>query len=168
LSASAAGVVPETRTLTRRPTNSAASAASRLLSRFPSDIRSSSSQIRHIRRLLSLGRTHAIGWHRVLENRCRGIRLSASCLLRSHRKRPHQASPTEKRDELASPHSITSSARVSRAGGNVTPIAFAVVRFTIKSYLVGCSIGISPGFAPFKILSTRSPARRYRSGRFGP
>jgi hypothetical protein len=29
--------------------------------------------------------------------------------------------------------------------------------------LVGCSIGISPGFAPFRILSTRSPARRYRS-----
>src|SRR5262245_10369621 len=34
--------------------------------------------------------------------------------------------------------------------------------------LVGCSTGMSAGFAPRRILSTRSPARRQRSGKFGP
>jgi hypothetical protein len=48
----------------------------------------------------------------------------------------------EQRDELASFHSITSSARASRDGGAVRPRALAVVRFTTSSNLVGCSTGM--------------------------
>src|SRR5262249_8956221 len=63
-------------------------------------------------------------------------------------------------------HSITSSARASSVEGISRPRAFAVVRFMMKSNLVGCSTGRSPGFAPRKILSTYSAARRCRSGKF--
>jgi hypothetical protein len=51
-------------------------------------------------------------------------------------------------------YSITSSARTKIVGGIVRPNAFAVLRFTIKSNLVGCSTGMSPAFTPRKILST--------------
>src|SRR6476660_1511027 len=61
-------------------------------------------------------------------------------------------------------YSITSSARARSDGGMVKPIAFAVVRLIAKSNLVGCSTGKSPGFAPRKILSTKSAARRNRCG----
>src|SRR5262249_29314018 len=57
-------------------------------------------------------------------------------------------------DELAPPHSITSSASVSRLSEILRPSALAVVRLMTRSDLVGCSIGSSPGFAPRKILST--------------
>ena len=36
----------------------------------------------------------------------------------------------------------------------VIPSALAVLRLTTSSNLVGCSIGRSPGLAPFRILST--------------
>jgi len=65
-------------------------------------------------------------------------------------------------------YSITSSARASSAGGSVRPKALAVVRLTIKSNLVGCATGISPGLAPRKILSTYSAVRQNKSGKFGP
>src|SRR5262249_48683539 len=48
----------------------------------------------------------------------------------------------------------------SPAPQRFSPMAFAVVRLMTKSNLVGCSTGISAGFAPRKILSTKSPARR--------
>ena len=51
-------------------------------------------------------------------------------------------------------HSITSSATLRTVGGNSMPSAWAVMRFTTRSNLVGCSTGISPGFAPRRILST--------------
>src|SRR5499427_3071811 len=51
-------------------------------------------------------------------------------------------------------HSITSSARVSRVGGISRPSTLAVVRLMTKSNLVGCSTGMSAGFAPRRILST--------------
>ena len=51
-------------------------------------------------------------------------------------------------------HSITSSARNRNVSGIVRPSAFAVVRLTISSNLVGCSTGRSAGFAPCRILST--------------
>jgi hypothetical protein len=60
-------------------------------------------------------------------------------------------------------HSITSSARSKKASGIVMPSAFAAVRLTTSSKVVGCSTGRSAGFAPFKILSTRSAACRNRS-----
>src|SRR5258708_36742992 len=65
-------------------------------------------------------------------------------------------------------HSITWSARARNAGGKVNPIAFAVLRLTTSSNVVGCSTGRAAGFAPFKILSTRSAARRYLSGKRSP
>src|SRR5207245_10920445 len=65
-------------------------------------------------------------------------------------------------------HSITSSARASTLAGTLRPSALAVVRLMTRSNLVGCATGISAGFAPRKILSTRSPVRRHRSRKFGP
>ena len=50
-------------------------------------------------------------------------------------------------------HSITSSARRRNASGIASPSALAVFRFTISSNFVGCSTGMSPGFAPRRILS---------------
>jgi len=57
-------------------------------------------------------------------------------------------------------HSITSSARARKVVGNVRPSASAVVTLTTRSNFVGCSTGISAGFSPRKILSTKSAARR--------
>src|SRR5262245_38680251 len=57
-------------------------------------------------------------------------------------------------------YSSTSSARASSVGGMVSSSALAVVRFMMRSNLVGCSTGRSPGFVPRKILSTKSAARR--------
>jgi len=65
-------------------------------------------------------------------------------------------------------HSITWSARARNAGDKVNPITLAVLRLTARSNIVGCSTGRSAGFAPFKILSTRSAARRYLSGKRSP
>ena len=61
----------------------------------------------------------------------------------------------EQRDELAPLHSITSSASASSLSGIVRPSAFAVLRLSTSSTLVGCSIGRPAGLAtPFNILST--------------
>ena len=51
-------------------------------------------------------------------------------------------------------HWITSFARSSSDCGMVMPSAFAVLRLTTNSNFVGCSTGISAGFAPLRILST--------------
>ena len=59
-------------------------------------------------------------------------------------------------------YSITSSAVASSEGGIVRPSAFALLRLTISSNLVGCSTGRSPGFAPF--LLGRGPLRVNRVG----
>jgi hypothetical protein len=50
----------------------------------------------------------------------------------------------------------------------VRPSALAVLRLTTSSNFVGCSTGRSAGFAPRKILSTNSAARRNRSEMFAP
>src|SRR5262249_13551772 len=75
-------------------------------------------------------------------------------LLRARRERPCGCGPAQQRDELASSHSITSSARASRVGGMVRRSALAVSRLTMKSNLVGCSTGMSAGLVPRRILST--------------
>jgi hypothetical protein len=49
-------------------------------------------------------------------------------------------------------HSITSSARASRAGGTSRPSAFAVVKLMTSSNLVGCTTGNSAGLAPLRTL----------------
>src|SRR5262245_14104999 len=94
----------------------------------------------------------------------------AITLLRPRRGGPRRAA--EQRHELAASqardHSITSSARASSVGGTSRPSAVAVIRLMTRSYLVGCSTGRSVGLAPRKILSTKSAARRCKSGKFGP
>src|SRR5262245_43120902 len=58
----------------------------------------------------------------------------------------------EQRDELATLHSITSSASASSVGGISTPSAFAVLRLITNSNLVGCRTGRSAGLAPLRTL----------------
>src|SRR5262245_9488032 len=70
--------------------------------------------------------------------------------------RPSQGSSlsilTERRDELASPHSITSSVRARSVGGTVRLSVFAVLRLTARRNLVGCFTGKLAGFSPLRIL----------------
>ena len=60
----------------------------------------------------------------------------------------------EQRDELAPPHSITSSARASSVGGTVSPSAFAVLRLSTKSYLSGACTGRAAAPSPLRMRST--------------
>jgi hypothetical protein len=56
-------------------------------------------------------------------------------------------------------HRIILSAWNSTCGGIVRPSVFAVCRLMTNSNFIGCSTGMSAGFAPFKILSTyRAPS----------
>src|SRR5262245_37259997 len=59
-------------------------------------------------------------------------------LLRMRRERPAGRRAAEQADERASFHSITSSARASRAGEMSKPSALAVLRLTTSSNFVGC------------------------------
>src|SRR5262249_46525895 len=78
-------------------------------------------------------------------------------LLRACRKWPrHRAA--EQRDELASPHSITSSAMASTPGGIVRLSSLAVLRLITNSSLVGCMTGRSAGFSPLRIRPVYMPA----------
>jgi len=65
-------------------------------------------------------------------------------------------------------YSITWSARCSSDWEIVRPSAFAVLRLITSSNLVGCSIGRSPGLAPFRILSTKVAVRRNLSRTLAP
>ena len=65
-------------------------------------------------------------------------------------------------------YSITLSARARSVGGTVRPRALALLRLIRSSKAVGCSTGRSAGFAPLRILSMNTPARRYKLGTFGP
>jgi hypothetical protein len=49
---------------------------------------------------------------------------------------------------------MTLSARASTFGGIVRPICLEAFRLIMNSNFFGCSTGRSPGFAPFRILST--------------
>ena len=80
------------------------------------------------------------------------------CLLRPRGERPCRCGAAERRDERAPSHSITSSAAASTVGGISIPSALAVLRLTMVLNLVACSIGMSPGFAPLRILSTKVAA----------
>src|SRR5215475_1595224 len=75
-------------------------------------------------------------------------------LLRAGRERPRCCRAAEKCDELASLHSITSSASCWRCKGTSRPSALAVLRLIASMSFVGNSIGKPPAFAPFRILST--------------
>src|SRR5262249_22413065 len=88
-------------------------------------------------------------------------------LLRRRRERPCRRA-AEERDEVAPIHSMTSLASARIVAGISIPSALAVVRLTTSSNLVGCSTGMSAGFAPRRTLSVKSAACRYMSGAFGP
>ena len=94
-----------------------------------------------VRRVLGRTRAH-VAYHRHRR------------LLRARRDRPRHRRAAEERDELAPLHSITSSARTRNDSGILSPSAFALLRLTISSNLIGCSTGRSAGLAPLKILST--------------
>src|SRR5215470_18729295 len=65
-------------------------------------------------------------------------------------------------------YSMMSVAADSRVLGNVIRSAFAVLKFTRNSILVGSSTGRSPGLATFRILSTKTAARRHIAGWSAP
>jgi hypothetical protein len=65
-------------------------------------------------------------------------------------------------------HSITSSARASNMGGISRPRTLAALRLITNSNLVGCTIGISAGFAPLRMRPAYMPACRYKSVLLGP
>src|SRR5262249_11523037 len=90
------------------------------------------------------------------------------CLLLRARSEWPSSRAADRNNELAPPHSITSSARASNVGDTDKPSALAVVRLMTRSNLVGCATGRSEGFAPRRILSTYSAARRNWSGKFAP
>src|SRR5262249_3576774 len=71
-------------------------------------------------------------------------------LLRPRRERPRHCA-AEQRDELASFHSITSSARAMKVGGMVRPRAAAALRLMISSNSVASWTGRAAGFTPFRM-----------------
>src|SRR5262245_51674417 len=79
------------------------------------------------------------------------------CLLRARREGPGRRRTAEQSDELAAPHSITSSARASSIGGTSMPSALAVLTLRASSNFVGCSTGRSAGLSPLIIRPTYVP-----------
>ena len=66
----------------------------------------------------------------------------------------HPAAPPTSVMELATPHSITSSASATRFPGTSRPSALAVLRLMTSSNLVGCITGRSAGFSPLRMRPT--------------
>jgi hypothetical protein len=89
-------------------------------------------------------------------------------LLRARRERRRCRRAANERHKLATPHSITSSARASSVGGISSPSAFAVLRLIASWYFVGCCTGRSAGLSPLRMRSTYEAARWYRSIASGP
>src|SRR5205823_10567101 len=89
-------------------------------------------------------------------------------LLPARRERPCRRRAAEKRDELAAYHSITSSARKRIEVGSSMPMALAVLRLTVNSNRLGCSIGMSPTLAPLRILATCVAACRCMATKSAP
>src|SRR6202022_3927124 len=65
-------------------------------------------------------------------------------------------------------YSITLSARSTRPAGTSCPIVLAVFKFITRSKVVGCSTGISAGFAPLSILATIRARSLKSSTKRGP
>src|SRR5215813_10569710 len=78
----------------------------------------------------------------------------AVSFLRARRERPRGYRAAKQRDELATLHSITSSASCWRCKGTSRPSALAVLRLVTSSNLVGCMTGRSAGFSPLRIRPT--------------
>src|SRR6516165_8292099 len=75
---------------------------------------------------------------------------------------------TQQEQELAASHSMTSSARARIDGGIVIPSTAAVFMFITSSNSVGCSTGISTGFAPRRTLTPWRASWRYTLVKRGP
>src|SRR5262249_28460569 len=86
----------------------------------------------------------------------------ARVLLRARHARPCGRRGAEKREEGAALHfhSSTSVARTRNVSGMVSPIAWAVVRLTIRSNLVRNCTGSPLTLAPRRIRSTYEAAPR--------
>ena len=74
--------------------------------------------------------------------------------------RRRAAAGTARLAQAVTSHSSSRSARKRVAFESVRPSALAVFMLITNSNLVGRSIGISPGLAPLRILSTKKGARR--------
>jgi hypothetical protein len=85
----------------------------------------------------------------------RVVALAADFLvaLLFHRRDINGRCAAEQRDEVAPPHSITSSARALNMGGNSKSSAFAVLRLITSSNLTDCITGRSAGFSLLRILA---------------
>src|SRR5262245_50518345 len=72
-------------------------------------------------------------------------------LLRARRDRPRSRRAADEAEELASPHSITSSAMASSVAGTSRPSVFAVLRLMLNPIFVACMTGRSAGFSPLRM-----------------
>ena len=63
---------------------------------------------------------------------------------------------------------IASGAIRTRAGERYKPSVVREYERSLRLHVVGCSTGISPGLAPFRILSTNAGARRHIATWSGP
>jgi hypothetical protein len=72
---------------------------------------------------------------------------------------PKSANTGLMRRSRGSNYSITSSALTKMEVGIDKPSNFAVRALTINSWVVGSSMGMSPGLVPFRILSMKYPYR---------
>ena len=133
------GVPEVTMTSTLSRTNSAAISAQRSLRPRPSDTRSRRCGPRSSRAPAAAARrrrsTGSVAEAELAPRKPDGRQLRR--LLRARRERPRGRRAAEQRDELAPPHSITSSARASSVGGTSRPSALAVLRLMSSSNLVG-------------------------------
>src|SRR6516165_10736808 len=75
-------------------------------------------------------------------------------LLRARRERPRRRCAAEQSNELASFHSITSSANARSFADISRSIALAVLRLRTSSNLVGCTTGRTAGFSPLRTRPT--------------
>src|SRR5262249_25293381 len=89
-------------------------------------------------------------------------------LLRARRQRPRRRRAAEQRDEIATFHSITSSASNCIELGTPRPRAFAVLKLITNSNLVDRCTGRSAGFSPLTIPAVEMPAWRYQTAKALP
>src|SRR5262249_12777026 len=89
-------------------------------------------------------------------------------LLRARCQRQCDSRAAEQRDELAPPHSITSSAATSSLSGTVRPSILAVEALMTSSNLLDCTTGKSAALAPLSIRPVYTPMWRYASTRLAP
>src|SRR5260370_30122638 len=123
----------------------------------------SAQRIEAYRTAAGLGATSELGQNRKYSLRADDVRSTPESGLKSDiRPCPKSATNGLMHCNIQDRYSITSSAVASSEGRIVRPSAFALLRLTISSNLVGCSTGRSPGFAPF--LLGRGPLRVNRVG----